>query len=273
MPEGPEVETVRRTLEPKLVGHTLTSAWVSRLALRTKVRRADFAPVLDTKVVALGRHGKLMWVETETGAGFFVRLGMTGRVLIEDPATVRAPHTHVVLTLEDGRELRYIDVRRFGDVRPFTGSDERDLEISRLGPDPLSLDDGGHQQIVDALGQTQRRVKDALLDQALVAGVGNIYVPEALFAAGVDPRKRGNRISRSKRVAVVDAVKTALVDGVRNGGTTLRDYVDGDGRKGDHQNHLAVFQRAGEACPKCGASIVREVWGGRSAFFCRKCQR
>lgn len=273
MPEGPEVETVRRTLAPLLVGQTVTDAWVSRLALRTKTTRKAFAPVLGGRVEAVERHGKLLWFRTDANAGAMIRLGMTGQVSVVEPQTPRAKHTHVRLSLDGGREFRYVDARRFGDVRPFAHLEELEAERQRLGPDPLQFTDADVERVTMTLGKTQRRIKDALLDQAVVAGVGNIYVCEALFFAGVDPRRRANTISKRRRAAAVEAVQEALLDGVRNGGTTLRDYLDADGKRGDHQNHLAVFQREGEACPKCGGRISREVWGGRSTFFCRRCQR
>ncbi len=273
MPEGPEVETVRRTLAPLLEGQTITDAWVSRFSLRTKTTRKAFAPLLGQRVVAVERHGKLLWFRTAADSGAMIRLGMTGQVSVVEPRVPRAKHTHVRLSLDGGRELRYVDARRFGDVLPFPNLAALTAERERLGPDPLTFTPEDVDLVTTTLGKTQRRIKDALLDQAVVAGVGNIYVCEALFYAGVDPRRRANSVSQSRRRKAVEAVREVLLDGVRNGGTTLRDYLDADGNRGDHQNHLAVFQREGEACPQCGGSIAREVWGGRSTFFCRRCQR
>ncbi len=273
MPEGPEVETVRRTLEPLLRDKTVVDAWVSRFALRTKTNKAAFQPLIGRRVVAVERHGKLLWFRTDNDAGAMVRLGMTGQVSVVDPKTTLLKHTHVRLGLSDGKQLRYVDARRFGDVRPFATLAELEAERARLGPDPLAMSPADVDTVVDALGRTGRRIKDALLDQAVTAGVGNIYVCEALFAARIDPRRRGQSISRRRRERAVREVIAALKAGVKNGGTTLRDYVDADGNAGEHQHHLSVFQREGEPCESCAGPIAREVWGGRSTFFCRRCQR
>lgn len=273
MPEGPEVETVRRSLEPLLIGARLGTGWASRDKLRTPVTTRQLQPLAGRRVTGLGRHGKLLWVDVEGGAGLLVRLGMTGRLLVHDAREPRAPHTHVVFPLDGGeRELRYVDVRRFGEVTPFAGLLERDAERCRLGPDPLSWDDEGRTQVIDRWRATARTLKDALLDQACVAGVGNIYACEALFLAGLSPLARGIDVSRVRLAVLAERVEEVLQRAVEHRGTSFSDFVDGVGERGQHLAHVYVFQREGEPCPTCGDPIVRIQQGGRSTFLCRRCQ-
>lgn len=275
MPEGPEVETLRRSLAPVLVGRTLGAPSVSGLAMRERPPDTDGLRALTGRTVgALSRKGKLLVVHAGPDRGLFVHLGMSGRLLVEGASKPRAKHTHVVFPLDDGSELRFVDPRRFGEVRPFLDPRTLDETWSALGPDPLALDDeGAFASVVDALGRTARSIKEALLDQHVVAGVGNIYVCEALFLAKVDPRTRACDLSSTTRARVVRATMEAIALGIANGGTTLRDYVDALGREGRNQTALLVFQREGGPCPVCARPIVRIVQGGRSTFFCADCQR
>jgi len=274
MPEGPEVETLRRSLGPLLVGRTLGAPFVSGLAMRERAPDTDGLRALTGRAVgALSRKGKLLVVHAGPDHGLFVHLGMSGRLVVEDASKPRAKHTHVVFPLDDGGELRFVDPRRFGEVRPFLHARALDDAWAALGPDPLALDDEGRfASVVDALGRTARSIKEALLDQHVVAGVGNIYVCEALFLAKVDPRARASDLSSEVRARVVRATMEAIALGIANGGTTLRDYVDALGREGRNQTALLVFQREGAPCPSCGAPVVRVVQGGRSTFFCEICQ-
>ncbi len=273
MPEGPEVETVRRSLEPHLVGHKLGAAWVSRNKLRTPVTTRQLSFLTGQRVLRLGRHGKLMWLDAEGGGGLLLRLGMTGKFLVEDKGSVRHPHTHVVVPIDDGaRELRYVDVRRFGEVVPFHDAAERDDERARLGPDPLSWTEPERLSVVEGLKATKRTLKDALLDQSLIAGVGNIYACEALFAAGLSPLARGSSVSRAALERLTLAAQAILEDAVEHCGTTFSDFVDALGERGQNLAHVHVFQREGESCPRCGRVIERIVQGSRSTFLCRRCQ-
>lgn len=273
MPEGPEVETVRRSLEPLVVGRVLGRPWVSALSLRTPVTRKQLALVEGRRVLALGRQGKLMWLSLEGGAGLMVRLGMTGKLLVEERAVARRPHTHVVLPLDDGaRELRYVDVRRFGEVVPFAGEEALSKERARLGPDPLSWSDEERAAFAARLKTTRRSLKDALLDQSLVAGVGNIYACEALFLAGLSPLSRAASVPRWALEQLAVVVGEVLAKAVSLKGTTFSDFVDGAGQEGDYFAHVLVFQREGEPCPRCSRAVERIVQGGRSTFLCRRCQ-
>lgn len=276
MPEGPEVETVRRSLLPKVQGRTIERVRVSRLALRTPVTTRDFKPLLHRTIVDVGRHGKLLWLDAG-GAGACVRLGMTGRLTIEAATSTPRLHTHVRLSLDDGQELRFCDPRRFGEVVPF--ADVATLEVARstLGPDGISLDDDGRARVIASLRRTKRTIKDALLDQRVVAGVGNIYASEACFIAGLSPWRAGIELSALEATRLVAAVEETLRLGVLRRGTSFSDYVDADGVEGTNASYLLVFQREGEACVRCPsrarAVIRRETQGARSTFFCPRCQR
>lgn len=273
MPEGPEVETVRRTLLPLVVGARLGRARVSKLALRTPITARDLAFLEGAVVDDVGRHGKLLWLRCGD-AGLCVRLGMTGRLTVEPRRTTALKHTHVRIPLDDGsRELRFCDPRRFGEVVPFAAVADLDAERARMGPDGIALDEPGRQQVARALQRTSRSVKDALLDQGIVAGVGNIYASEACFIASIDPTRRGTSLNDDEALALVRAAETALHTGVQNRGTSFSDYVDADGQRGDNASALLVFQREGEPCVRCGTAVARCVQGARSTFFCPGCQR
>lgn len=272
MPEGPEVETVRRTLAPLLVGRVLGRPTVSRKALRTPTSSKMLRPLEGARVASLGRHGKLLWIDVDSGGGLMVRLGMSGQLLVSASASAPLAHTHVRVPLDDGQELRYVDARRFGAVVYFAGSAEREQERARMGPDALALDEAGRAQAAALLRATSRSLKDALLDQTVLAGVGNIYAAEALFVARLSPFLPGAALSASAAARLLDAVSSVLTAAVSRRGTSFSNYVDALGARGDNLAHVHVFQREGEPCRVCGSAIERVAQGARSTFFCRSCQ-
>lgn len=274
MPEGPEVETVRRTLHPMVEGRRLGEAWVSDLALRRPVRATDFSGLVNQKIIGTGRHGKLLWLDVEKAGGIWVRLGMTGRLLVQRSTEEKHPHTHVVIPLDEGtEELRYVDVRRFGEVVPYADTTLLQAERARMGPDPLTWNEDERVLVATKLKQTQRALKEALLDQSLIAGVGNIYASEALFEARISPFKKGQRASKAALLRLLDATEAVLRKAVKHRGTTFSDFVDSSGGEGQNLQHVAVFWRENEPCPSCLRPIEKAVQGGRSTYFCRKCQR
>ena len=275
MPEGPEVETIRRSLLPLLRQRRFVGAQVSRKKLREPVTARELSAVVGRVVTGLDRRGKLLIIDVEGGAGLFVRLGMTGKLVVAPERDAPPPHTHVRLTLDDGsEELRYTDPRRFGSVVPFADRAGRDAALAEIGPDGLLLDDDATRaQVSAALGRTARSLKDALLDQKLVAGVGNIYAAEALYVARLSPFRRGVDLRPAERERLLRAVGEVLHQAVGRRGTSFSDYVDGLGVPGDNLGHLHVFQREGEPCRTCGRRVERAVQGQRSTFFCPKCQR
>ena len=286
MPEGPEVETVRQSLLDRVVGATLGRPWVSRHHLRTPVTARALAFLNGARVVSFSRKGKTLVLGVVDGVadaappsspsstdGVFVRLGMTGRLLVEDATRPPVLHTHVrVPLLGTGTELRFVDPRRFGEVVPWRSAQARDVELARLGPDGLGLTDDDRAIVVAALRATRRSIKDALLDQRVVAGVGNIYAAEACFVARLSPLREGASLDVDEARCLVDAVEQVLHQGLANRGTSFSDYVDGDGRPGDNAAALWVFGREGEPCRVCRGEVERIVQGARSTFLCRRCQ-
>jgi formamidopyrimidine-DNA glycosylase len=273
MPEGPEVESVRLSLVPTVVGARIESAWVSSLSLRTPVSAADFAPVLGQVVIDIGRRGKLLWLSMGE-IGVFIRLGMTGRARLHDPNDAVEAHTHVRLSLIHNAhrvELRYIDPRRFGEVVPYHPL-QFTTTCAAIGPDGITLADHEVDGLAASLRRTQRELKTAILDQQWLGGVGNIYACEALFRAGLSPWRKGSSLSLSEARTLVVACRQALQHGLLHGGTSFSDYVNAQGATGGALEHLFVFQRETHPCKSCSGVIERATQAGRSTFFCRRCQ-
>jgi formamidopyrimidine-DNA glycosylase len=277
MPELPEVETIVRGLAPRLRGRRIESVWWSgqSLHLRRKVDlRGLRAVAVGRAITGVRRIGKFILIAVDDtpafGAnGVVIHLGMTGRVRVDPAGAARPPHTHVVFGLAGGDELRFADARRFGWVepaRPFAAS----AALARVGPDPLTALDVA--ALSAALGGVRAPIKAFLMDQKRIAGLGNIYVAEALYRAGVHPTTPARRVRR-RAAELLAAIRASLEGGIARRGTTLRDYVDAEGRSGDNASALLVYGRAGEACGRCGALIRRRVDAGRATFFCPGCQR
>jgi len=271
MPELPEVEMVARSLAPLIAGRTVTEVWTSGLGLRA--RRPVDLDVLRTvtvgrRLTGTSRVGKQLTIAVAGGGSVLVHLGMTGRLSVDDAKQPRPPHTHVAWTLRGGREMRYVDPRRFGWVEGVAPSGTS--RVSRpLGPDPLAELDAS--SLKAALTRSRAPLKAFLLDQTKVAGLGNIYVCEALFRAGLHPALPAHRAS-GRAEPLLAAIRAALQQGLDNRGTTLRDYVDAEGRRGDNARALLVYGREGEACRTCAGPIARVVQSGRSTFYCMRCQ-
>jgi formamidopyrimidine-DNA glycosylase len=276
MPELPEVETIVRGLAPRLRGRRVEAIWWSGrpLHLRRKVDLRGLRGVAVGRTIAgVRRTGKFILIAVHGAkdakdSGVVIHLGMTGRLRVEAASAPRAPHTHVAFRLAGGDELRFVDARRFGWVepgRPFAAS----AALARIGPDPLTALDG--PALAAALTGVRAPIKAFLMDQRRIAGLGNIYVAEALFRAGIHPAAPAGRVRR-RAGALLEGIRAALEGGIERRGTTLRDYVDADGRSGDNAPALLVYGRAGEPCLRCGTPIKRRVDAGRSTFFCPGCQ-
>jgi len=281
MPELPEVEVVRRDLTPVVDGRTLVSVWVGR---DRSVRRAPspdaFVDALRGRVVTgLDRVGKFLVVRLagDGGDAVVVHLGMSGQLRVAESADEpRLPHTHVVWALDDGREIRFVDPRTFGQmwVSAIPAVGGRPGALAHLGPDALDdLDDAA--TLAPALAGRRVAVKVRLMDQTALAGLGNIYTDEILFRAGIAPARPSGSLTADEVAAVVGATRAVLPAAIAARGSSLADaqYVDGRGRLGRYQEEHAVHAKAGGPCPRCGGTIVRRTMGGRSASWCPGCQR
>jgi formamidopyrimidine-DNA glycosylase len=221
------------------------------------------------RISGVTRHGKSIVIELEDGGCLCVHLGMSGRLRVQPFSDPALPHTHVRWTLDDTSSLRFIDPRRFGQVKAATRFEEL-TDLARLGPDPLTNLDA--QSLKRILAASRAPLKSTLLDQKKIAGLGNIYVCEAMFLAGLHPsRPSDSCVRRAPRL--FEAIVRVLNQSLERGGTTLRDYVDGTGNQGANQYGLHVYGREGAPCHVCGLTIRRMTQAGRSTFYCPRCQR
>ncbi|WP_188714451.1 bifunctional DNA-formamidopyrimidine glycosylase/DNA-(apurinic or apyrimidinic site) lyase [Paracoccus acridae] len=281
MPELPEVETVRRGLLPHLEGQRIARAEVRRPDLRWPMP-VDLVQVLTgATVTALRRRSKYLLADLDRGGTLLMHLGMSGRMLVQggslgdfhrDPA-ILPRHDHVVLVTEGGSTITFNDARRFGMVDLIREGSAHPL-LDHLGPEPF--DDGFSPAYLAAAFAGRRvPVKQALLDQRIVAGLGNIYVSEALHRAGIDPRRAAGRIGAARIAALVGHIRDVLTDAIAAGGSSLRDHRQASGELGYFQHSFRVYDREGAPCPTpgCAGTVRRIVQGGRSSFFCPACQR
>jgi formamidopyrimidine-DNA glycosylase len=293
MPELPEVETVRRGLAPVMEGQRITHAQTRRANLRFAFPEKFTERLAGRSVTGLGRRAKYLMADLDDGEVLVMHLGMTGRFIIERQGHISAPgefaqditrhtaHDHVVLHMEGGVRITYNDVRRFGfmvlvpraeiETHPLT----RDIGIEPLG-NGLSAD-----VLAQLFAGKATPLKAALLDQKLIAGLGNIYVCEALFRAGLSPQRAAGTLAgpspkaRQQRGLLVQVIRTVLEEAIEAGGSTLRDFAHADGSLGYFQHRFKVYDREGEPCPNpaCAGVVERIVQSGRSTFFCARCQR
>lgn len=282
MPELPEVEHLRRSLERDLLGarveraSLLRSDFVRKRPDRSEVRPAE---LLEGDIVeALERRGKQMAVVGRRGHGFVVQLGMSGQVRWRDGSGPPPDHVHVRWTVRTAsgaeRTLEFRDPRRFGGVAPFRSRHDLDSRLwSELGPDAWTQPaDELAESISRAARDSRRAIKALILDQSVIAGVGNIYADESLFAAGIGPRLVSGRLDATMVRRLCLEIRQTLGQAVEAGGSTLRDYLDASGRTGSFQLLHRVYGRSGEACVRCGSGLQTGLVGGRTTVWCRTCQ-
>lgn len=275
MPELPEVETIRRDLEGRVLGRRITAvAFPPQSGKPVPVLQGVNEASLCGRVVgacidAVERRGKYLAFRLDRGTWLVVHLRMTGRLLHRRPADPPDPHLRAVLSLDDGTELRFSDVRKFG---RFWLVDDPARATAGLGPEPL--DEGFSVELLaQALARRRAPVKSVLLDQRRLAGIGNIYADEACFEAGIDPRRPAASLDAAEVRALHAAVRRVLLAGVESRGASFRDYADADGNAGAMQTRVKVFRRTGAPCYVCGTPIQRVKVAGRSTHFCPRCQR
>jgi formamidopyrimidine-DNA glycosylase len=283
MPELPEIETVRRGLEPVLTGRVLANVDQRRPDLRWPFPERFAERLTGQRVTGLGRRSKYLLIGLEGGETWIIHLGMSGRILVGEatlgefhhPTPTPGKHDHVIVTTDEGSVITYNDARRFGlmDLWPTVDLDRHKL-LAGLGPEPLGNEFNG-AALAAALADKRTPIKAALLDQRIVAGLGNIYVSEALHRAGISPKRLSGSISRSRIDRLTVEIVATLNDAIAAGGSSLRDYRHTDGELGYFQHSFRVYDRADAPCPTagCGGTVRRIVQSGRSTFYCAECQR
>jgi formamidopyrimidine-DNA glycosylase len=285
MPELPEVETIARGLETRVAGDTVESVWIGSRPQPLKSPASAIAATLEGKRIArVHRAGKHIVFDLEAQpnqsrslsrrqprpaaspqtAQWIVHLGMTGRMVVCEPAAEIAKHTHLIAKLASGRELRFIDPRMFGKVSVHAGG------FDPGGVEPLEVSE---ERFVALFRGRKTPIKSALLNQKLLRGVGNIYADEALFRAGIRPRRRAAAITRERLRKLHRAVREVLREAIALGGSSISDYVDADGEEGFFQLQHRVYGREAEPCLVCGTAVRRVVLAGRSSHYCPKCQK
>jgi formamidopyrimidine-DNA glycosylase len=271
VPELPEVETTVRGLRPVLQGQALASVETRRADLRFAFPPDLRQRLTGARVLGLGRRAKYGLIDTDRGDTMIFHLGMSGRWRV-DPAEI-GTHDHLVIETGEGRRLSLNDPRRFGFVDLVeTDSLKSYPAFAAMGPEPLGPD-FTPAYLARAIEGRSAPIKALLLDQRIVAGLGNIYVCEALHMAGIAPNRAAGRIAFSRLEALVGAIRDVLVWAIEAGGSTIRDYAQPDGELGYFARQWRVYGREGEACGACGAPVRRRVESGRSTFYCAKCQR
>jgi formamidopyrimidine-DNA glycosylase len=273
VPELPEVETVTRDLRPLVTGRRILAARrASDVDLRRPWRAEWAGRIAGRTVLDVRRRGKWIVLPLSGGPALLVHLGMTGQFTVVESSEPPATHVHLIFDLDDGRQLRFRDVRRFGSVTLF--DDEARLQAffdeNGLGPEPFELDQAAWRAAVAA---TKRCLKAVLLDQGVVAGVGNIYADEALFRARLHPGRRGSDVTPAEADRLREAVVEVLTAAIEGRGSTIRDYVGGSGLRGGYQDEFRAYGRTGEPCPNCQTPIVSERLAGRSSHYCPSCQQ
>ncbi|MBU6500434.1 MAG: DNA-formamidopyrimidine glycosylase [Patescibacteria group bacterium] len=268
MPELPEVETIVRGLRRRVLGKKLR-----RFSISDKKRISKPRLSLPLSFVSVGRRGKYIVCETDKGMRCIVHLRMTGELLFDDQASNNngkdiGKHERARFHFHDGSILRFVDVRRFGTINWLKNKEL----LPRLGIEPLS---SGFNVafLMAAFKNSSRAIKLALLDQHLVAGIGNIYADESLWLAKIKPLRKAGSLNKTEAARLVAAIKKILREAIKQGGSTLRDYKRVDGSSGGYQESHTVYGREGEKCFRCGVKIKRIKVGGRSSFFCSKCQK
>ncbi len=274
MPELPEVETVARGLQASLPG---------RRILKVRLGKTDFMDdpaaiehdLPGSRVSGVRRYGKFLLVDLELPNGnarnfsLQIHLGMTGRIVTCPPEAPILPHTHAFLALDDGRELRYTDPRRFGRIRILEGR-EKEKVLKEFGLDPT---EATGEEFADKIRERRARIKALLLDQRVVRGMGNIYTDESLWRARIHPMRLGASLKDEELNKLYRAVRDVLKEAIRLRGSSVSDYVDSEGLPGEFQKRHRVYQRQGKKCFRCDAKIRRVIVAGRSSYFCPTCQR
>ena len=274
MPELPEVEHVVRALRPVVTGRRILAAELNLKRIASGLSRAAFGRQLkDATITGVGRRGKYILFELESGKLLTTHLRMTGKFVSLTTDQSLPPYAHVVFYLDDQRRLVFCDMRQFGRMRLILNASSLPKELTTLAPEPLS-DDFTEEYFLETLARSRRSLKQLLLDQTRVLGLGNIYAVEALFLAGVNPMKPANKLSKPRARKLFHAIRQVLQEAIDAGSTLRINIADGNSVYfGTSERFWRVYEREGEPCVNCGTRIKRVVHGGRSTYYCPRCQR
>jgi len=276
MPELPEVEVVKRGLAPHLPGRVITHVRTDGKALRFPVPLIEMMHHLPgEKISAVHRRAKYLIIETETGTLLIIHLGMTGKLGLFPAETPETLHDHAAWLLDNGMELRFNDVRRFGSIsllQPAAGESLEDTFFKSTGPEPF---DPGFtpDYLLETARNKSKPVKNFIMDNHVVAGVGNIYANESLHAAGIRPTRPAGSLNRKKWAHLIASIRKILEEAISCGGSTISDFIGASGQRGYFQINFSVYGRSGELCNTCRNTIVSQKIGGRASFYCPSCQR
>src|SRR5215469_3749772 len=281
MPELPEVETIARGLHKRVAGDTIQSIWLGEKPEPLKSSPRDIAKVLEhSKILRVRRVGKHIVFDLkqpskrcdqrEQSGQWIVHLGMTGKMQVSTPDVEVAKHTHAIARLASGREVRFVDPRRFGRLAVVGAQPSVSVSFQAPGDEPL---ESQAERFIELFRGRKTPIKSALLNQKLLSGVGNIYADEALFRAGIRPRRRAASLTRDQLRKLHAAVQEVLREAIALGGSSVSDYVNADGEEGFFQLQHRVYGREGEPCLVCGTPIKRAVIAGRSSHYCSHCQK
>jgi formamidopyrimidine-DNA glycosylase len=271
MPELPEVETTRLGITPHITGQTIDNIIVRNKNLRWPITATLKKDLLNRQFQKIERRGKYLLCYTDHGC-MIMHLGMSGSLRIVDKKIKPEKHDHLDILFASGKVLRFHDPRRFGSVIWTRKDPLQHKLIKDLGPEPLSKDFNGEWLYKRSRKRTQA-IKNFIMDNHNVVGVGNIYASESLFLAGINPKRKAGNVSLERYEHLVSAIKKILKQAIKQGGTTLRDFVNGDGKPGYFQQQLNVYARAGLPCKKCKSTIKEIKLGQRSSFYCASCQK
>jgi formamidopyrimidine-DNA glycosylase len=273
VPELPEVETIRRALEPAIVGRAFDDVEITDARLTRPFDPVVVAAELrGERVEQLDRRGKYLIVRFESGRALLIHLRMTGSLQHARNGLPDDPYRRAVVRLDDGSDVAYRDVRRFGTWLLAEPGELEPYLAARLGDEPLETRLTA-RHLGNRLAKRRAPIKAAILDQRTIAGVGNIYADEACFAARIDPRRPGNALRPAEADRLLHAVRAVLDRAIESRGSSIRDYVGGSGQRGGFQDRFAVYGRTGEPCPRCGRPIESVRLGGRSTHYCPRCQK
>lgn len=273
MPEMPEVEQVRKTLTPHIKGKVITNVeiYLDRL-IKHPSPEAFIKGLLGKTIEDVARKGKYLVLQTAAKQKLIVHLRMTGALIAQSSTAPEPKYAKIKFSLSDGVTLWFTDIRTFGTLYLVTDNDMYIEGYETLGPEPLS--EGFTPAYLAPLAAKSRKpIKTFILDQKIIAGLGNIYADECLALSKILPMRLANSLNGDEIVRLCEAINAVIAQGIRNHGTTFRDYKDGEGNKGDNQNHLLVYSRSGEPCKECGTTLLQTKIGGRGSVYCPHCQQ